>query len=130
MSYEKRTGFTLLELMIVVSVIGLLTILALPSFSKPRTTTLSTHCISNQRVIFGAVNRYELDNRASLYSIRNNTAAIRQTLVTNQYVRLSASFNCPTDNIKSSADYRLIYANSTTFTNTMCLMARNLHVLP
>jgi len=129
MSHEKQTGFTLLELMIVVSVIGLLTILALPSFSKPRTTTLSTHCISNQRVIFGAVNRYELDPRASLFSLRNNAASIRQALVTNQYVKLTATFNCPTDSNKASADYRLYYADATTFTNTYCVIARAAHVL-
>lgn len=126
---SQHTGFTLLELMIVVSVIGLLTILAIPSFSKPRTTALSTHCVSNQRVIFGAVNRYELDTRASLFSVRNNAATIRQVLVTNQYVRLTATFNCPNDSNKTTADYRLYYADSTTFTNTYCLIATTTHRL-
>ncbi len=118
-----------MELMIIVAIIGLLTILAIPSFSRPRSTSLSTHCVSNQRVLFGAVNRYELDTRASLYVARNNAATIRQTLVTNQYVKLTATFNCPNDSNKNSADYRLYYANATTFTNTYCLIAASRHVL-
>jgi prepilin-type N-terminal cleavage/methylation domain-containing protein len=123
-----QRAFTLLELMIVVSVLGLLTILAIPGFSKSRTTATGQRCLQNQRIIHDGVLRYEMDTRSSLYSARNNSATIRQNLLNSQYIRLAAVFECPNSGDKNNADYRLLYANSTTFTNTLCLI-KSAHVL-
>jgi prepilin-type N-terminal cleavage/methylation domain-containing protein len=47
----KRSGFTLVEIMIVVAIIGLLAAIAIPSFMKARTTSQQNACINNLRQI-------------------------------------------------------------------------------
>jgi len=44
-----KTGFTLVEIMIVVAIIGLLATIAIPNFMRARTTAEKTACINNLR---------------------------------------------------------------------------------
>ena len=64
---KKRTsrqgGFTLVEIMIVVAIIGLLASIAIPNFVKARTTAQMNACISNLRVIDGAIQQWALDTK-------------------------------------------------------------------
>lgn len=50
----KKQGFTLVEIMIVVLIIGLLAAIAIPNFIKARKTTQMNACIDNLRQIEGA----------------------------------------------------------------------------
>jgi prepilin-type N-terminal cleavage/methylation domain-containing protein len=56
-------GFTLVELMIVVGIIGMLAAIAIPNWVHARTTSQNNACISNLREIFGAMQQWALDNR-------------------------------------------------------------------
>ncbi len=47
----KKSGFTLVEIMIVVAIIGLLAAIAIPSFVKARTTSQQNACVNNLRQI-------------------------------------------------------------------------------
>ncbi len=47
----KKQGFTLVEFMIVVAIIGLLAAIAIPSFVKARNTSQQNACINNLRQI-------------------------------------------------------------------------------
>lgn len=51
---KKQAGFTLVEIMIVVAIIGLLAAIAIPSFVKARDTARANACVNNLRQIDGA----------------------------------------------------------------------------
>ena len=51
----KKQGFTLVEIMIVVLIIGLLAAIAIPNFIRARKTTQKNACIDNLRAIEGAI---------------------------------------------------------------------------
>ena len=54
MRRAKCRGFTLIEVMIVVLVVGLLATLAIPGFRKARVHSLTTACLNNLRLIASA----------------------------------------------------------------------------
>jgi type IV pilus assembly protein PilA len=58
---KSTGGFTLLEIMIVVSIIGLLATLAIPAFIKARTRSVTTGCINNLRLIDDAKAQWALE---------------------------------------------------------------------
>src|SRR5256885_2893378 len=62
---SKKAGFTLVEIMIVVAIIGLLAAIAIPNFVRARTTSQQNACINNLRQLDGAVQQYALENKLS-----------------------------------------------------------------
>ena len=54
MKTNNNKGFTLVEIMIVVAIIGLLAAIAIPSFVKNRNLAQQNRCINNLRMIDGA----------------------------------------------------------------------------
>src|SRR5437763_13846609 len=62
---HRTQGFTLVEIMIVVAIIGLLAAIAIPNFIKARTTSQTNACINNLRQIDGAIQQWALENNKS-----------------------------------------------------------------
>jgi len=58
-------GFTLLELMIVVSIIGLMASIGIPGMLRARSQTQETTCIDNLRLLDGAKQQWALENKQS-----------------------------------------------------------------
>jgi prepilin-type N-terminal cleavage/methylation domain-containing protein len=62
----QLSGFTLVELTIVVSILGLLGLIAAPSYAKMRLSTQRTICQNNTKKIMDAFQLYQIANRNEL----------------------------------------------------------------
>lgn len=62
---RKKNGFTLVEIMIVVSIITMLLAIATPSFVKTRDTARTNACLSNLKAVDGAKMQWAMECRKS-----------------------------------------------------------------
>jgi prepilin-type N-terminal cleavage/methylation domain-containing protein len=66
MKHSRRTSaFTLVEVMIVVSIIGLLAAVSIPNYVKTREVSHRKACMSNLKQLEGAVQNWALETRQS-----------------------------------------------------------------
>ena len=77
----RKKGFTLVEIMIVVAIIGLLAAIAIPNFVRARTRAQTNSCIANLKQIEGAVQVWAIDTGAA------DTTTMDTSDLTPNYVR-------------------------------------------
>lgn len=61
---RNQKGFTIMELMIVIVIIGILIAIAVPAYQNFRARAQATACKANQRTVQSAVGLYYADNGA------------------------------------------------------------------
>lgn len=114
----KRQAFTLVELVVVLSLIGLLGLILFPALAGTRPSSKGVHCLNNLRRLTGAWLMYATDNSDQLASnptmsfsagwaagsmslTSDNTNTLKlldptQTLIA-RYLQSADSFKCPAD---------------------------------
>ena len=102
-----KKGFTLVEIMIVVAIIGLLAAIAIPSFLKARQESQKNACINNLRQVDGAKEQWALNE---------NQPATDTPVAADLDVYIkggTADTICPADNAQSFATSYTINALGT-----------------
>ena len=113
---KNTAGFTLVEIMIVVAIIGLLAAIAVPNFAQARTNARRGTCINNMRLIDAAKEQYALEN--------NKDSTVTPTAADcTPYLKGNAMPTCP-----AAGTYTIAAIG----TNPSCTKSGspNLHVLP
>ena len=86
---SRKAGFTLVEIMIVVAIIGLLAAIAIPNFIKARATSQQNACINNLKQIDGAISEWALETGQS----SGVTVTSPQTV--SAYIKLNSGSSVP-----------------------------------
>jgi len=129
-----KKGFTLVEIMIVVAIIGLLAAIAIPSFMRARTTSQKNACINNLRQIEAGKDQYALENGLTNYASMGTDAAAFALLVgvTDGYIKAfpicPASTNIANDT-KTAGMSASDYTVNVIGTNATCNRVAATHVL-
>lgn len=110
-------GFTLVELMIAVTVMGLLAAIAIPNFVRARTTSQTSACINNLRQIQAAIHRWAIEQK------KDSTATVEYSDISSY---LKEEVMCPAGGTSFADSYTLVDVA----TEPVCKKVSSTHVLP
>lgn len=130
-----KKGFTLVEIMIVVAIIGLLAAIAIPSFMKARTTSQKNACINNLRQIESAKDQWAIEHGGTNGAVvATNAADIWDALVGLQSGYIKTNPACPagSDANAKGTQARAIadYTPNAIGVSPVCRIVATEHMLP
>ena len=121
--HKSKLGFTLVELMVVVAVIGLLAAIAIPNFVHARTTSQINACINNLRQIDGAKQEWAMDNAVPTTS-RPGIAELQP------YLGRGSNGSLPICPLDSTGTWNTSYTSGSLQVIPLCKISPNTHLLP
>jgi prepilin-type N-terminal cleavage/methylation domain-containing protein len=114
---NRKAGFTLVEIMIVVAIIGLLAAIAIPNFVKARTTSQQNACINNLRLIDSSKQQWALEQR-------------QQNSNTPPYLGRGSAGELPSCPVDPQSSFATSYTANNIATKPVCIILSSSHVLP
>ena len=121
---RTKAGFTLIEIMIVVGIIGMLAAMAIPNFIRARTASQQSACINNLRQIDAAKHQWGLEASVPL-SATPSSADLQPYL--GRGAGSVANVFCPQDPARTLGTS---YTVGDLSTAPVCLMQPLTHKLP
>lgn len=122
LTLTRKAGFTLIEIMIVVAIIGLLAAIAIPNFVHARTTAQQNACINNLRQIDGAKQEWALETKQTATA----TPAGSQI---QPYMGRGTTGSLPVCPLDSSATFATSYTVGSVAVAPSCQISTSNHVL-
>jgi prepilin-type N-terminal cleavage/methylation domain-containing protein len=123
----KKRGFTLVEIMIVVAIIGLLAAIAIPNFVRARTTSQMNACINNLRLIDAAKQQWALEQ----HQVTGATISAGGTEL-QPYLGRGSNGDLPTCPADSNVtpSFSTSYNPTAVGTQPLCNQISSTHILP
>lgn len=118
-SNKRQSGFTLIEIGIVVAIVGLLATIATPTWVRARSQSQINTCINNLKQIDGAKQQWALETR-------QNSSAVPAYTDISSY--LKSTVNCPASGTDTS--FAGSYQMNDVMTKPTCTVVPGTHVLP
>jgi prepilin-type N-terminal cleavage/methylation domain-containing protein len=120
---NRKAGFTLVEIMIVVAIIGLLAAIAIPNFVRARTTSQMNACINNLRLIDSSKQQWALEKNG-----QNSSTPAGTDL--QPYLGRSALGELPYCPADPAQGFTTSYSPQNVGTKPTCLIVPSTHSLP
>lgn len=118
-------GFTLVEIMIVVAIIGLLAAIGIPNFVRARTRSQTNACINNLRLLDAAKQQWALEHKKSSTDIpAADGSELKDYLGRGNFAELPM---CPMD---STSSFTASYTLNDVGTPPTCKIDGANHTLP
>ena len=119
---SSKRGFTLIEIMIVVAIIGLLAAIAIPNFVHARSTSQQNACINNLRQIDGAKQQWALETKQATTATPND-ANIQP------YLGRGSNGSLPSCPLDATSTFDTSYTVGTLGVPPLCNISPTNHVL-
>ena len=123
---SRQSGFTLVEIMIVVAIIGLLATIAIPNVVRARTQSQKNACISNMR---------QIDNAIQMWATETGKGYHATVAFTDIRPYLKREVICPAGGKSFNDSYYICHSDHDTINTYIhfevtCKKVRSAHTLP